>query len=313
MKICLFTFLYLVAISNAEEDEQQKLRGRGNRKLEDAIPNFNYGKYDLLPSNIIMDFDQNIIRNPALIIDNDTGKQDEPKDEKNDDHESPPNEGKDDPMSDVRQIAKMAGLSMDDATQLLRQQRDFSELVTLLQEDEGFLQTEMPPTPDGEFLIQVKNGKVPSEGQYALRKFANSYPNAQVKVVPSNLSLQDAEDRAERLTKKLEEMDYVQVSYTIDGDKLDLSAKKAPNDESREIGKISAEQTAKILGLDVEDDYLRNIVLVLVDFDDDDIAEPLHTYGGRQIYGGGFQCTNAFSVISSNGVMGTSTAGHCDG
>jgi len=341
MKIfLLFALSSLTAISTAD---QQKLRGNNSRKLEDAIPLKGYdgffnalptdeeakndippigndiiGKHDdFWPSNLV--FDSNTLPRESIAdidVDGDTGK-DETDEESSPSHEAPPNEGKDDPMSDVRQIAKMAGLSLEDTKLLLLQQQDFSELATRLQENEAFLQTEMPSEPNGEFVIRLKGGDkgedVPSDVKDAIRKFALNHAEAQIKVVPSRLSLLDAEERAERLVKRLEELHYGQVSYTIDGDSVDIEAKKPANDASRDMGKIPRGRTAKILGLKVEDDDLLDAVLVLVDFNDEDIAEPLHTYGGRQIFGGGSQCTNAFSVISSNGVMGTATAGHCDG
>jgi len=244
------------------------------------------------------------------ITDNiDTGKGGQEGEE----HESPPNEGEDDPMADAKEIARMAGLNLDDAVLLIKQQKDFSKLADVLQDSDEFLQTEMPTKPNGQYIIKTKGGRVPQEGLAVIERFAKYHAEAEVKIVASRLSLQDAEGRAERISNMLEEMNYSQVSYSIDGDQVDISAKKPADDKTKEIGKVSKERLAELLGSRVEDEDLMDMDLVLVDYDDEDIDEPHHTYGGRQIFGGGRQCTNAFSVISSSGVTGTSTAAHCDG
>mmetsp|Transcript_12912 Transcript_12912/g.18993 ORF Transcript_12912/g.18993 Transcript_12912/m.18993 type:complete len:511 (-) Transcript_12912:118-1650(-) len=226
---------------------------------------------------------------------------------------TPPNDGMDDGMVDVRQIAKMSGLNLDDTMLLLKQQQEFSDLVEVLQDHENFLQTEMPSVPDGHYVVKAKGGAIPQDDMAAIQRFATNHANVEVKIVASRLSLKEAEDRAERISNMLEEMKYSQVSYSIDGDEVDISAKKPAGDKTREMGKIPEERTAEILGLKMEDTDLWGLVLVLAEYDDDDIDQPYHSYGGRKISGGGYQCTTAFSVIHSSGVTGTSTAAHCDG
>lgn len=71
------------------------------------------------------------------------------------------------------------------------------------------------------------------------------------------------------------------------------------------------EVAAEILALGHDDDELYGFQLDIYP-EDELIGEPLHTRGGRQVYGNGSQCTSAFSVRQkSTGITGILSAGHC--
>lgn len=223
-----------------------------------------------------------------------------------------PDDADDDPEADAKSTAKLLDLSLDDATLLLQQQSDFSDVVTALQEDNLFMQAEMPSKPNGEFVIKFKNG-IPSKHQKAIDDFKGMNKNAKVKNVATKLSLKDAEARGERLKKKLEKDEYTHVSYSIDGDELELTAKKGSKHKNKDNGKIPPGRTAEILELSPDDEDTEDLSLFLVEQDAEDPSGNEHTYGGRKISGGGYQCTTGFSVITSSGTTGISTAAHCTG
>lgn len=224
----------------------------------------------------------------------------------------PPND--DDPEVDAKNTAKLLGLSLRDAKLLLKQQKDFSEVVATLQQDNLFMQAEMPSKPDGEYIIKYKNGNIHPNHQKALDNFKVKNQNAKVKNVATKRSLKDAEARGDRLTRKLEQKDYTHISFAIDGDALELSAKKsAKHHKNKDKGKISPGRAAEILGLNADDDDLSDMSLTIEEYDAEDPIGDFHTYGGRKINGSYYQCTTGFSVISNSGTTGISTAAHCTG
>ena len=206
------------------------------------------------------------------------------------------------------------GFSLDEIQELLNQQNDFAELVDLMQEDRNFLQAEMPSEPNGEFVLMYKNGNIPPERQDAIEKFKTKNVKASVKSKGTKLSLADAEGRGERISRKLEQKGYSHVLFSIDGDGIEVTAKKPRNhDKGTDKGKIANARAAEILKVPANDGDLDKFSLTLVEYDDEDPAIPFHTYGGRKISGNGSQCTTAFSVVSSTGRTGVATAAHCTG
>ena len=77
---------------------------------------------------------------------------------------------------DTPLVAEALGLSLSDARKLMEQQKAFSELIDVLQDDEDFLQAEMPEAPDGEFVIKSKNGKIFKSSKDAIEKFKAKNP-----------------------------------------------------------------------------------------------------------------------------------------
>ena len=206
------------------------------------------------------------------------------------------------------------GFSLDDTQELLNQQNDFAELVDLMQEDRNFLQAEMPSEPNGEFVLMYKNGNIPPERQDAIEKFKTKNVKANVKSKGTKLSLADAEGRGERLSRKLEQKGYLHVSFSIDGDGIEVTAKKSSNhDKGTDKGKITNARAAEILKVPANDGDLDECSLTLAEYDGEDQAEPFHTFGGRKIRSDRSQCTTAFSVVSSTGRTGIATAAHCTG
>lgn len=227
-----------------------------------------------------------------------------------DENSPPPDDA--DPLEDAKITAAMMGLTLCEAEAVLRQQDEFSKLVELMEKDPSFNQAEMPDTPDGEFRVLYKDGKIPPERQELLVKFANEY-NAMVKFVETKLSSEEAEERGQYFAEILEEKGYIDVSFSIDGDKIELMAKKSsPDDDCGPV--VPKSLAAKILDQDETSSTMFGVQLILIDYDDDiDTVKPLYTYGGRQIRGNGSQCTTAFSVIHDSGTTGITTAAHCSG
>lgn len=247
-----------------------------------------------------------------------------------------------DPMADAQAAAASMGLTIDEAQELLKQQEDFAELVDLLQDDINFMQAEMPSKLNGEFVLMYKNGNIPKKRDEDIEQFQAKHKNTKVKGVATKLSLKDAEGksgcgthisfvpfhcahiflpisligtgRGQRLANKLERKGYSQVSFSIDGDGIQLMAKKSLDHEKKnDHGMIPTARAAEILELPEGDDDLNEFSLVLTEYEDEDAVKPLHTYGGRKISGNGSQCTTAFSVISHSGHGGITTAAHCTG
>lgn len=231
----------------------------------------------------------------------------------NEEDASSPSPDYNDPTFDVEATADLLGLSFNEAEVLLQQQKDFSEVVASLQDDNAFLQAEMPDKPDGDFVIMFKNGNVPQQSLAKLDTFKEKNRKANVKTVASKLSLKGAEARGDRLAKKLTKKNFSHVSYSIDGDALELFAKRPQDDKGKGREKLPPGQAAELLGISTNDDDLSDLTLVLEDSDEDDPEGEFHTYGGRQIYGPNGQCTTGFSVIGSSGITGISTAAHCTG
>ena len=176
-----------------------------------------------------------------------------------------------------------------------------SALVAEMETDNLFLQAEMPLEPNGEFVVKYKNGNVPPKRQQGIDNFKSKNKQAEVKTVASKLSLKDAEARGERLMKKLEQKSFTNVSYSIDGDALELLAKMSQDMDPNGSGKVPPGQMKQILDLTIDDPDAEDLTLVLTEFEEEDPTQPLHTYGGRKISGGGYQCTTAFSVRHSSG------------
>ena len=253
-------------------------------------------------------------------------KVDVPKNDDIEDEDMPVLDVDYDPIADDSEAAAEAlGLNLNDAQELLEQQKVFSELIDLLQEDDNFLQAEMPSVPNGEYVIKYKSGRIPENSQNAIGKFRRKNKQANVKNVASKLSLKDAQVRGKRVAHKLERKGYSNVSFSIDGDVIEVTAKMSleqsdKQDKKYEVtakksleqsdeqdmkykedrGKIPNARAAEILGLPVDDDDIldEEFSLYIVEFEEEDPAKPYHTYGGRKIYGGGKQCTTAFSVRS---------------
>ena len=205
---------------------------------------------------------------------------------------------------DTPLVAEALGLSLSDARKLMEQQKAFSELIDVLQDDEDFLQAEMPEAPDGEFVIKSKNGKIFKSSKDAIEKFKAKNPRMKVKNEATKFSLKDAEARGDRLARKLESKGYSNVGYSIDGDAIEVTAKKSSkHDKKKGNGNVSKNQAVEILDLSEDDDDAVELTLALFDEDPD---EPHHTYGGRKISG----CTTGFSVARvSTGETGIATAG----
>lgn len=218
---------------------------------------------------------------------------------------------------DAKATANKLKLSLDDAQELLKQQQDFAKVVDDLQDDTDFLQAEMPSKPNGEFVIKYKNGNIPEKRRKGINEFLTKNKDANVTSVPVKLSLEDAKSRGQRFTDILDSKGYSNINYSIDGDEIQVVAKK-PQDQAKgeDTGKITDARAAKILDLKEDDSDLEELALILVEYDDDDPSKPHHTYGGRRICSWGERkclgsCTTAFSVLSSSGVTGISTAAHC--
>lgn len=64
---------------------------------------------------------------------------------------------------DTPLVAKKLGISLANAKKLIGNNEAFSKLLEEMhvQDDEDFLQSEMPSTPEGDYIIKYKNGKVP--------------------------------------------------------------------------------------------------------------------------------------------------------
>lgn len=236
-----------------------------------------------------------------------------PEEVGSDEGEEPPSDAGD-PDDDMKTVASMLGLTDDEAKELMTQQQDFSELVAQMEEDDDFLEAVMPATPNGEFIVKYKNGKVPSERQDGIDKFKSQHKKAMVSSVASKLSMKDAKDRGDRLIAKLEKKEYTNVIYSILGDSIEVVAKKNEEHDKKDKGKIPPGRAKEILNLEDNDPDAEEMSLYLVEPNDEDPAHPDHTYGGRKISGNGYQCTTAFSVygydISQYGIM---TAAHCTG
>jgi len=132
----------------------------------------------------------------------------------------PPSNNKDDPIADAMDIAMAMGFSLDEIQELLNQQNDFAELVDL---------AKMPREPNGGFVRMYKNGIIPPERQDAIEKFKTKNVKANVKSKGTKLSLADTEGCGERLSRKLEQKGYLHVSFSIDGDGIEVTAKKSSN------------------------------------------------------------------------------------
>lgn len=198
---------------------------------------------------------------------------------------------------------------------LLDQQRDFSELVTDLQDDEGFSEAVMAEKPDGEFVIKYKNGVVPGNRLGQIDGFKKRNAKARVNTVATRLSRKETEARGQRLAAKLNRQGYGQVGYSISGDKLEMVATMSPDDDTLKgnSGKVPPGQAAKVLELAIDDEDLLDMEMV-VESANAVLHIEEHTYGGRKISGGGSECTTAFAVKSvSTADTGITTAAHCSG
>lgn len=90
-------------------------------------------------------------------------------------------------------VAELLDLSIDDAQELLRRQRDFASLVESLQDDDIFLQSEMPSEPNGRFVLRYKNGDVPQDSGREVESFTTRNKDAKLAIVSARLSLREAE------------------------------------------------------------------------------------------------------------------------
>lgn len=95
-----------------------------------------------------------------------------------------------------------------------------------------------------------------------------------------------------------------------------MAMKSPDHDPKEDCGPVIPNQrAAEILGQKESSPDMVGATMILIDFDKGiDTVKPLHTYGGRKISGGGYQCTTAFSVTQiGSDTTGISTAAHCTG
>ena len=98
-----------------------------------------------------------------------------------------------------------------------------------------------------------------------------------------------------------------EIGWSVDGDELEILGTMRGGE-----GLLSTEAAADLLGLSPDDEQMQGLTLV-VEESGKDIQGDDHTYGGRKISGGGYQCTTGFTVQHANGVTGVATAAHCTG
>ena len=145
-----------------------------------------------------------------------------------------------------------------------------------------------------------------------MKEFAGKY-NVKVTTVPTRFSLKEAEERGDRYTEKLASQGFSFVSYSIDGDTLEILAKLPPDSKIKGGDVLDKEQAAAFLGLERGNQDIMDIEFVVFDDNDEDPEGDEHTYGGRRISSSSSQCTTAFSVVHSSGTTGITTAAHCTG
>lgn len=216
---------------------------------------------------------------------------------------------------DTPLVAEALGISLADAHDLMEEQKIFSKLIDVLQDDEDFLQAEMPKAQGGEFIIKYKNGKIPKSNKELIEGLKAKNPNMKVKSEATKFSLKDAEARGDRLARKLESKGYSNVGFAIDGDAIEVTAKKSSKHkkdkkENDNGGHVSKKRAAEILDLSEEDDDAFGLELGLFEFEDEDTEQLHHTYGGRLIDGAWGGCTTGFTVWNIyTGETGVATAG----
>ena len=70
-----------------------------------------------------------------------------------------------------------------------------------------------------------------------------------------------------RLAGKLEKKGYSQVSFSLDGDSIQIMAKKSPNDKNKDKGAIPSSHAAEILELPQDDADMEQLGLYLAEYD----------------------------------------------
>ena len=159
--------------------------------------------------------------------------------------------------------------------------------------------------PDGESLpkLYFKNG-VPPQLTSAIEQFESAH--GPVEIISTRKSKNDLENRANRIENKLKAKGFETFMMVPFAEDLSITA-KLPEGSGIMPG---MQAVAQLLDMNEDDEDLEGLELEVKDGPDEDIVDFRHTRGGEKIFGGGYQCTCAFSA-RRNGEDGVLSAGHC--